>query len=152
MTQIPPNTDAIPNFDPPLTSSDTRALSHANIDEHADDINNEDSNASGRRNSTAANKKPDKRTLTKAQQDKKRANDREAQRAIRERTRKQIENLEQRIRDLESGEAYRQLQDALKQKEAVENENVDLKRSLAQVLDIVRPLASILGASSMSRL
>lgn len=99
--------------------------------------------------STGSSKKAGIRTLTDAQLEKKRANDREAQRAIRERTKKQIETLEQRIRDLESGEAVRQLQDTLKQKEAVEAENFELKRRFGQILELVRPFMGMLGASGM---
>lgn len=98
----------------------------------------------------AHGKKSGIRTLNPAQLEKKRANDREAQRAIRERTKKQIESLEQKIRDLESGEAYRQLQDALKQREAVEAENLELKRRFAQILELARPFNGMLDATSTS--
>lgn len=105
--------------------------------------------SNGRRQSISGSsgKKAGMRTLTEAQLEKKRANDREAQRAIRERTKKQIEGLEQKIRDLESGEAFRQLQEALKQKDAIEVENMELKRRLGQVLEVVRPLMGLLGPS-----
>lgn len=98
---------------------------------------------------SAASKKNGVRTLSDAQLSKKRANDREAQRAIRERTKKQIEGLEQRIRDLESGEAFRQLQEALKAKGAVEVENAELRGRFAQVVEILRPLVGAGGVSGI---
>lgn len=134
------------------TKSEPQTPANAGIaspDPNGDD--HDRSNGSGsRRHSTApaGNKKAGIRTLTEAQLEKKRANDREAQRAIRERTKRQIEGLEQRIRDLESGEAYRQLQDALKQKDAVEAENYELRHKLAQVLEVLRPMSGMLGVSS----
>lgn len=78
--------------------------------------------------------------LTPEQLAKKRANDREAQRAIRERTKNQIENLEARIRELSSTQPFQELQHALKQKEAVEAENADIKKRLASVLGIIEPV------------
>ncbi|CRK12781.1 hypothetical protein BN1723_017307, partial [Verticillium longisporum] len=68
--------------------------------------------------------------LTPAQLAKKRANDREAQRAIRERTKNQIENLEKKIQELTSQQPYQDLQAAVRAKEAVEAENADIKRRL----------------------
>lgn len=102
-------------------------------------------NANNRRQSGG---KKGVRQLTEAQLEKKRANDREAQRAIRERTKKQIEALEQRIQDLESGEAYRQLHATVKQKEAAEAENYELRSRLAAVLDILKPLSGALHLQS----
>ncbi|MCJ1401110.1 hypothetical protein MMC11_004322 [Xylographa trunciseda] len=80
--------------------------------------------------------------LTPDQLAKKRANDREAQRAIRERTKLQIESLEREIRDLKSQKPYQDLQLVLQQKQAVEAEIVDLKRRLASVLHIIKPLVA----------
>lgn len=71
---------------------------------------------------------------------KKRANDREAQKAIRERTKAQIETLERKIRDLTDQKPYQELQDVIRQKEAVEAENEDIKRRLTTVLSIVQPI------------
>lgn len=144
MSDNPPPAVANPKSEP-------QTPSHAAIaspDPNAND-NDRPNRSSERRHSTApaGSKKAGIRTLTEAQLEKKRANDREAQRAIRERTKRQIEGLEQRIRDLESGEAYRQLQDALKQKDAVEAENYELRHKLAQVLEVLRPVAGILDAS-----
>ena len=78
--------------------------------------------------------------LTPEQLAKKRANDREAQRAIRERTKGQIENLERRIQELTSQQPYQDLQHVIQQKEAVEAENEDIKRRLNSVLSIIQPL------------
>ena len=78
--------------------------------------------------------------LTPEQLAKKRANDREAQRAIRERTKNQIETLERRIQELTSQQPYQELQHVLRQKQAVEEENKEIKRSLTSVLNILQPL------------
>ncbi|KUJ08570.1 uncharacterized protein LY89DRAFT_741924 [Mollisia scopiformis] len=78
--------------------------------------------------------------LTPDQLAKKRANDREAQRAIRERTKNQIENLERKIRELTSQQPYQELQHVLRQKEAVEAENLDIKKRLGSVLQLIQPI------------
>ena len=80
--------------------------------------------------------------LTPDQLAKKRANDREAQRAIRERTKIQIETLERRIRELTSQQPYQDLQHVIRQKEAVEAENEEIKRRLTTVLNLIQPLVS----------
>lgn len=86
-------------------------------------------------------KKPKRgvRQLNEQQLAKKRQNDREAQRAIRERTKNQIEALEQKVRELESGQAYRQLQDLIHEKAALRAENEELRQRLESVLAIVEP-------------
>lgn len=78
--------------------------------------------------------------LTPDQLQKKRANDREAQRAIRLRTKTQIERLQATIRDLTSQQPYQELQNVLRQKELVEAENADIKRRLASVLALIQPI------------
>jgi hypothetical protein len=78
--------------------------------------------------------------LTPEQLAKKRANDREAQRAIRERTKGQIETLERRIQELTSQQPYQELQHAIRQKELVEAENEDIKKRLASALSILQPI------------
>ncbi|KAK0378871.1 BZIP transcription factor [Colletotrichum limetticola] len=80
--------------------------------------------------------------LTPEQLAKKRANDREAQRAIRERTKNQIENLERRIQELTSQQPYQELQAVQRAKEAVEAENAELKRRLATFIASIQPLIS----------
>ena len=78
--------------------------------------------------------------LTPEQLAKKRANDREAQRAIRERTKNQIETLEHRIHELVSQTPYQELRRVLQEKEVVEAENQEIKRQLNTVLAILQPL------------
>ncbi|KAI9048041.1 hypothetical protein LZ554_007839 [Drepanopeziza brunnea f. sp. 'monogermtubi'] len=78
--------------------------------------------------------------LTPDQLAKKRANDREAQRAIRERTKNQIESLEQKIRELTSQQPYQELQNILRQKELVEAENAEIKKRLASVMALIQPV------------
>jgi hypothetical protein len=79
-------------------------------------------------------------TLTPEQLAKKRANDREAQRAIRERTKNQIEGLEKKIRELTSQQPYQELQHALREKDAIAAENADIKKRLASVLSLIQPI------------
>ncbi|KAK2624322.1 hypothetical protein QTJ16_006272 [Diplocarpon rosae] len=81
--------------------------------------------------------------LTPDQLAKKRANDREAQRAIRERTKNQIESLEQKIRELTSQQPYQELQHVIRQKEQVEAENADIKKRLASVLALIQPILTL---------
>ena len=78
--------------------------------------------------------------LTPEQLARKRANDREAQRAIRERTKNQIDRLNQRIRDLESQQPYHDLQVVLREKEQVQAENADIKKRLETVMTILQPI------------
>ncbi|OTA57284.1 hypothetical protein K449DRAFT_386587 [Hypoxylon sp. EC38] len=80
--------------------------------------------------------------LTPEQLAKKRANDREAQRAIRERTKNQIENLERRIRELTSQQPYQELQAVIRAKEAVEAENAEIKARLASIISLIQPILS----------
>ncbi|KXX76009.1 AP-1-like transcription factor [Madurella mycetomatis] len=78
--------------------------------------------------------------LTPEQLAKKRANDREAQRAIRERQRLRTEHYEREIRELKSQQPYLELQAALRQKEAVEAELADVKRCLAAIMAMIQPV------------
>lgn len=78
--------------------------------------------------------------LTPEQLNKKRANDREAQRAIRERTKGQIEGLERKIQELTSQQPYKELQHVIRQKEVVEAENEEIKKRLNSVLGIIQPM------------
>ncbi|KAL7623971.1 hypothetical protein AAE478_005528 [Parahypoxylon ruwenzoriense] len=87
--------------------------------------------------------------LTPEQLAKKRANDREAQRAIRERTKNQIENLERRIRELTSQQPYQELQAAIRAKEAVEAENAEIKGRLAAIMSLIQPVLSNQQGQSM---
>jgi regulator of replication initiation timing len=78
--------------------------------------------------------------LTPDQLAKKRANDRQAQRAIRERTKGHIEALEQQVRDLSSQKPFLDLQAALRQNEAIRVENSELRQGLQAAMDIIQPL------------
>jgi hypothetical protein len=70
-------------------------------------------------------------TLTPAQLARKRANDREAQRAIRARTKEHIENLEREIEELRSRQNRDEtVQDLLRKNRALEDELHRLKESL----------------------
>ncbi|KAH9871425.1 hypothetical protein IAQ61_005604 [Plenodomus lingam] len=86
--------------------------------------------------------------LTPEQLARKRANDREAQRAIRERTKKQIDRLNERIRELESQQPYHDLQLVLREKEAVQAENADMKKRLESVMAIIQPMIAVRESSS----
>lgn len=84
-------------------------------------------------------------SLTPEQLAKKRANDREAQRAIRERTKAQIETLEKRIQDLTSQQPYQELQAVVRQKDAIQAENDDIRRRLESVLSVIQPIVTAHG-------
>ena len=83
--------------------------------------------------------------LTPEQLAKKRANDREAQRAIRERTKTQIESLEKTIRDLSNQQPHQELQTVLKQKHLIEAENANIKKKLNAALSLLQPLIGCQG-------
>ncbi|KAF2111571.1 hypothetical protein BDV96DRAFT_185788 [Lophiotrema nucula] len=83
--------------------------------------------------------------LTPEQLARKRANDREAQRAIRERTKNHIDRLNERIRDLESQQPYNDLQVVLREKLAVENELIDVRKRLESVVAIIQPILRTSG-------
>ena len=89
--------------------------------------------------SRARKAKRSTRQLSDQQLAKKRLNDREAQRAIRERTRQTIDYLQQRVQQLESGEAYAQLQDIVNERDALRAENHDLKQKLASAFAALKP-------------
>ena len=89
-------------------------------------------------------------SLTPDQLAKKRANDREAQRAIRERTKSQIETLEQRIEELTSQQPYQELQNALRQRDAAQAENSEMRRRLATVIGMIQPLVAEQAAGEYS--
>jgi exonuclease VII large subunit len=78
--------------------------------------------------------------LTPDQLAKKRANDREAQRAIRERTKAQIESLERQVRELTSRQPYQDLQRVIRQKERLEAENDEIKKRLKSMVNIIQPI------------
>ncbi|KAF2093477.1 hypothetical protein NA57DRAFT_21482, partial [Rhizodiscina lignyota] len=76
-------------------------------------------------------------TLTAAQLERKRANDREAQRAIRQRTKEHIENLERRIAELTAtDDTSSKLMQALQRNEELEHENAILRSRLGQTVGV----------------
>ncbi|KAF2438534.1 hypothetical protein P171DRAFT_436997 [Karstenula rhodostoma CBS 690.94] len=77
--------------------------------------------------------------LTPEQLARKRANDREAQRAIRERTKNQIDALNRRIHDLESQQPYHDLQLVLREKDDVAAELQDVRKRLESIVAIASP-------------
>ncbi|KAI5294526.1 hypothetical protein KEM52_003804 [Ascosphaera acerosa] len=85
--------------------------------------------------------------LTAAQLARKRANDREAQRAIRKRTKEQIESLENRVKELTAQLARQDLARVLSERDAALAENEEIRKRLATVMAIVQP---IMDASGMT--
>ena len=78
-------------------------------------------------------------SLTPEQLERKRANDREAQRAIRERTKSHIERLNEEIKELKSQRPYHDLQSALRQRDASLAENEELRLRIKAFINDVRP-------------
>ncbi|KAI9647429.1 hypothetical protein NHQ30_003814 [Ciborinia camelliae] len=93
----------------------------------------------------AGEKKRGVANLTPEQLAKKRANDREAQRGIRQRTKSQIEGYERRIRELTSQQPYQELRYAIRRREMVEQENLDIKQRLSQVIALITPILGTHG-------
>ena len=74
-------------------------------------------------------------TLTQAQLERKRENDREAQRAIRQRTKDHIEGLEKKIRELTAQQdtnSSSKMMELMRRNEELENENQMLRSRLSQ--------------------
>lgn len=85
--------------------------------------------------------------LTPEQLAKKRANDREAQRAIRERTRNTIDSLERRIKELESQQPFQELQRVIAERDDALRQVHDLRQKLGQVAQVVSgPSGSVMSA------
>ncbi|OKL63901.1 hypothetical protein UA08_00847 [Talaromyces atroroseus] len=78
--------------------------------------------------------------LTPEQLARKRANDRQAQRAIRERTKSQIEALERRVRELSSQQPYQDIHKLVSERNQIMAENQDIKRRLGAMMNILQPL------------
>jgi chromosome segregation ATPase len=83
-------------------------------------------------------------TLTPEQLARKRANDREAQRSIRQRTRDHIESLEQRIRDLSGGWQDERNIDEIKRR------NEELEEELKRLKNIIDTIEDDMGSSSLT--
>jgi hypothetical protein len=99
----------------------------------------------GRKRKAGGNGSRGVATLTPDQLAKKRANDREAQRAIRERTKHTIETLERRIQELTSQQPYQELQEVIRQKDAIQAENDEIRRRLASIMSIIQPIVGAQG-------
>lgn len=94
------------------------------------------SESESRKNSTGGKKRPSRAgtrsvtTLTAAQLERKRANDREAQRAIRQRTKDHIDTLERQVRDLttqlETSSSSKMI-DLMRRNDELEQENAMLR-------------------------
>lgn len=106
--------------------------------------------AAGRKRKSVGSSSRGVANLTAEQLAKKRANDREAQRAIRKRTKQQIEALEQRVKELTSQQPYQDLQSALRQKQAVQAENEEIRRRLSSVMALIQPLVRTSGSITSS--
>ncbi|MCJ1272327.1 hypothetical protein MMC21_000113 [Puttea exsequens] len=123
------------------TSSTSTTTSLTYLPPTSDTINTTNNNAlKKRRASNAATTSRGVANLTPEQLAKKRANDREAQRAIRERTKGQIEKLEREIQELRGQQPYQELQNAIRQRELVEAENKDIKTRLVAISNLIQPL------------
>jgi len=76
-------------------------------------------------------------TLTAAQLERKRANDREAQRAIRQRTKDHIDTLERQVRDLNAqldSSSSSRMMDLMRRNEELEQENAVLRARLGHTV------------------
>ena len=83
-------------------------------------------------------------TLNAAQLERKRANDREAQRAIRQRTKEQIESLEKKVAELSKYEGLRdELVGAQQRNKELEEENLVLKTKLSRALHSLNRSSSV---------
>ena len=78
--------------------------------------------------------------LSKAQLARKRANDREAQRNIRQRTREHIEALEKRVKELEGGGRSESMERVLKRNEELEEEIEKLREQLELQSELHSPV------------
>ncbi|OIW27572.1 hypothetical protein CONLIGDRAFT_619148 [Coniochaeta ligniaria NRRL 30616] len=104
----------------------------------------------GKKRKTAGHGSRGVANLTPEQLEKKRANGKFlaaslaalAQRAIRERTKTQIDSLQRQIHELKSQQPQLELQAALRAKEDVESELLDIKRRLASVVSMIQPILS----------
>jgi regulator of replication initiation timing len=92
-------------------------------------------------------------TLTAAQLERKRANDREAQRAIRQRTKDHIDTLERQVRDLtaqlEAGSSSKMM-DLMRRNEDLEQENAVLRARLSHAVSTLGVPEQTAGAPSPS--
>lgn len=114
--------------------------------------NNDPTTTAGRKRKLNSTSSRGVANLTPDQLAKKRANDRQAQRAIRERTKSHIEALEQQVRDLSSQKPCLDLQAAVQHNERIRSENRELRQGLKAVMDIIQPLLARPEITGESRL
>ncbi|KAF2720357.1 hypothetical protein K431DRAFT_226667 [Polychaeton citri CBS 116435] len=122
---------------PPYVNSDVAATAAAALSQQHDHLLTPSNTIAGRKRRAPG--LPGSRgvaNLTPEQLHKKRANDREAQRAIRERTKTHIESLEARIRELENQQPYQELQHVIRERDAARAESEDLRQRLAAVVGL----------------
>ncbi|CEJ83926.1 hypothetical protein VHEMI03302 [[Torrubiella] hemipterigena] len=82
-------------------------------------------------------------TLTPSQLARKRANDREAQRAIRARTKEHIENLERQLEELKSSQSRdRTVQELMRRNRALEDELARLRESMGMPPAVTSPYST----------
>jgi hypothetical protein len=134
--------------DSPVPSRSTSLGAEGLISENIDDNGPPTAGRKRKLNSTSSRGVAN---LTPDQLAKKRANDRQAQRAIRERTKSHIEALEQQVRDLASQKPVLDLQAALQHNERIRSENRELRQGLKAVLDMIQPLLARPEASGRPR-
>ncbi|KAF4450619.1 hypothetical protein F53441_6280 [Fusarium austroafricanum] len=114
---------ASPSSMPYSTTSDS--LSHNNTDNMVRSSSAEPAKSSKRKGTRSVS------TLTPSQLARKRANDREAQRAIRARTKEHIDRLERELEDLKSKQSRDQtVQELLRRNQALEEELMRLKENM----------------------
>lgn len=82
------------------------------------------------------------RVMNQSQKEKKRQNDRDAQRKIRERTKAQIETLENRVKELESGQAWQDFEKVLARAKQAEAQVQDFNQRFAAVYGVVQPIVN----------
>lgn len=140
MNPSPGNSEVHP-FHPPSQadySSSAAATAAAALSQHHAPTSNANTPTHGRKRKASG--VPGSRgvaNLTPDQLAKKRANDREAQRAIRERTKNTIETLERRIKELETGQPFQEIQRLALERDRALAECEQLRNKLAVVQSVV---------------
>ncbi|KAK3707908.1 hypothetical protein LTR37_011760 [Vermiconidia calcicola] len=142
MNPQPPNlSSGTPSSYPSHSPPDVYQQGHSAAATAAAALSQQDTpaqNANGRKRKASG--QPGSRgvaNLTPEQLAKKRANDREAQRAIRERTKNTIDTLANRIKELESQQPFQELQKVVQERDRALQECEDLKRKLQTVASVV---------------
>ncbi|KAL8721852.1 MAG: hypothetical protein Q9225_001566 [Loekoesia sp. 1 TL-2023] len=154
MTRKRKGKSACGTFQPPLKSTRLPSTSSAHPSTHTSapsalkHESDGDGTASKKRRISTATSSRGVANLTPEQLEKKRANDREAQRAIRERNKIHIETLEKKIRELSNQQPQQELQTVRRQKQLVESENVNIKKKLSAALSLLQPLLGSQGGEA----